>query len=68
MKPYRKTEINQSNKRDLGYTIMEVTYLNILREYLELEFSEFLGDSFNLERVIDDFVLITFLVGNDFIH
>ncbi len=47
---------------------MEVLYVNILREYLEMEYKEYLGDKFDLERVIDDFVFLTFFVGNDFMH
>ncbi|TVY82704.1 5'-3' exoribonuclease [Lachnellula suecica] len=43
-----------------------------LREYLELEFQELkedgvLGFPFDLERVIDDFILMAFFVGNDFL-
>ena len=44
----------------------QLLHLSILREYLDLEFSD---DScpYNLESVIDDFVFLTFLVGNDFL-
>jgi len=66
--PFKKTQINQSNNREMDWVAMEVVYLNILREYLELEFKQFLGDMFDIERVIDDFVLLVSLVGNDFIN
>lgn len=42
----------------------------LLRDYLELEFqqpAEALGFQFDLERVIDDFVLFCMLIGNDFL-
>lgn len=45
-------------------------HLSLLREYLELEFQavkEPLPFEFNLESIIDDWVLMCFLVGNDFI-
>lgn len=42
-----------------------------MREYLELEFAplkdKLTGFSFNIENIIDDWVLMGFLVGNDFI-
>lgn len=45
-------------------------HLSLLREYLELEFQAVKGPlpfEFNLESIIDDWVLMCFLVGNDFI-
>ncbi|XP_063677642.1 5'-3' exoribonuclease 1-like isoform X2 [Bolinopsis microptera] len=45
-------------------------HLSLFREYIDKEFhclKEALGDAYDLERIIDDFVLLTFLVGNDFI-
>ena len=49
----------------------EFLHMNVLRDYLAFEFetSNVLpGESpFDLERTIDDFVFMTFLVGNDFL-
>ncbi|CAG8607588.1 8358_t:CDS:10, partial [Racocetra fulgida] len=45
-------------------------HLSLLREYLNLEFStlrESLPFEYNLERIIDDFILLALFVGNDFI-
>lgn len=42
--------------------------IGLLREYLELEFrNDALPFAFNVERVIDDFVLFCMLIGNDFL-
>lgn len=41
-----------------------------MREYLDLEFREIEPDlpfDYNLERIIDDFVLIAVFIGNDFL-
>lgn len=41
-----------------------------MREYLELEFKPLqdkLGFKYDFEKIIDDWVLMGFLVGNDFI-
>eukprot|EP00040_Diaphanoeca_grandis_P030713 m.182203 g.182203 ORF g.182203 m.182203 type:complete len:1141 (-) comp32100_c0_seq5:140-3562(-) len=48
----------------------QIIKISILREYLQKEFSS--GDyrtvgGFNLERTIDDFILMCFFVGNDFL-
>jgi 5'-3' exoribonuclease 1 len=41
-----------------------------MREYLDLEFREVEADlpfDYNLERIIDDFVLLAVFIGNDFL-
>jgi len=42
---------------------------SLLREYLELEFSNVRtpGFTLDLERIVDDFVLFCMLIGNDFL-
>ena len=47
---------------------MENLYINLLREYLELEYQEYLKAYFDLDRIIDDFILVSFFIGNDFMH
>jgi 5'-3' exonuclease/20S proteasome alpha/beta subunit len=48
----------------------EFLHMNVLRDYLalELETSNVVPDSpFDVERTVDDFVFLTFFVGNDFL-
>ena len=46
----------------------QLLHLSVLREYLQVEFCYKLPkESYNLEAIIDDFVFMTFLVGNDFL-
>ena len=45
-------------------------HLSLMREYLDLEFHDIeptLPFAYNLERVIDDFILLAVFVGNDFL-
>lgn len=51
-------------------TTFFLMHLSIFREYLDLEFSVLkntLKFSYDLEKIIDDFILMTFFVGNDFL-
>ena len=53
--------------RSKGFQLL---HISILRDYFELEFSSLkpiLGNGWNLERLVDDFVLLCYLVGNDFL-
>lgn len=46
----------------------QLLHLSVLREYLYLEFcKDDPPGTFDLERTVDDFVFMTFLVGNDFL-
>lgn len=48
----------------------ELLHISLLREYLELEFSEVkdkIRFEYNSERIIDDFLFICFFIGNDFL-
>lgn len=62
----------QKKKKDLEHQNFYLMHLCIVREYLELEFQELkvptvLDFPFDLERIIDDFILMAFFVGNDFL-
>ncbi|KAG8293470.1 5'-3' exoribonuclease 1 [Homalodisca vitripennis] len=51
-------------------TTFFLLHLSLMREYLDLEFQQLkttLPFSYDLEHIIDDWVLMSFLVGNDFI-
>ena len=62
----------QKKSKELEHQNFYLMHLCIVREYLELEFQELkepgtLEFPFDLERVIDDFILMAFFVGNDFL-
>ncbi|KNG90239.1 putative exonuclease Kem1 [Aspergillus nomiae NRRL 13137] len=62
----------QKKPKELEHQNFYLLHLCMVREYLELEFQELerndvLGFSFDMERVIDDFILMAFFVGNDFL-
>ena len=62
----------QKKSKELDHQNFYLMHLCIVREYLELEFQELkepgvLGFPFDMERVIDDFILMAFFVGNDFL-
>lgn len=45
-------------------------HLSLMREYLDLEFREIqpnLQFEYDVERIIDDFILLAVFVGNDFL-
>ncbi|KAJ3594424.1 hypothetical protein NHX12_003731 [Muraenolepis orangiensis] len=51
-------------------TTFHLLHLSLMREYIDYEFSALrtqIGFEYDLERIIDDWVLMGFLVGNDFI-
>ncbi len=65
-------QTKSSKPQDLEHQNFYLMHLCLVREYLELEFQELkepgkLDFPFDLERIIDDFILMCFFVGNDFL-
>lgn len=63
---------SKNKSKELEHQNFYLLHLCIVREYLEVEFQELqekgaLSFPFDLERVIDDFILMAFFVGNDFL-
>ncbi|KAM0335757.1 hypothetical protein ACHAQA_000807 [Verticillium albo-atrum] len=63
---------SKTKSKELEHQNFYLLHLCIVREYLELEFQELkqegiLSFPFDLERVIDDFILMGFFIGNDFL-
>jgi 5'-3' exoribonuclease 1 len=66
--------INKKNeKKEVQMTKhdnFQLIYITLIREYLDLELQnvkKFLSFSYDLERIIDDYILMCFFCGNDFI-
>lgn len=62
----------QKKSKELEHQNFYLLHLCIVREYLELEFQDLKfpdgsGIVFDMERIIDDFILMAFFVGNDFL-
>ena len=67
--PMKRIVVNSATKRHTDEQKMEVLFINILSDYFELEFESIITDvPRGLTRIIDDFVLFTYFIGNDFIH
>ena len=63
---------SQKRSKELEHQKFYLMHLCIVREYLELEFQELKHSSaldfpYDMERIIDDFILMAFFVGNDFL-
>lgn len=69
-----REEVKFGNKNNKAVSVSQqrffLLHLSLMREYLEQEFIALKGNMlipFDIEKVIDDWVLMGFLVGNDFI-
>ena len=63
---------SQRKSKELEHQNFYLMHLCIVREYLELEFQDLqqegaLDFKYDMERIIDDFILMAFFVGNDFL-
>lgn len=69
---YDDKHVNAATKRHSEEQGIELLFINLLREYLELEYKvdqhRYKKQPFDIERIIDDFILIAFFIGNDFLH
>ena len=64
----------KAKSKELEHQNFYLMHICMVREYLEMEFQELkepdaLGEGvkFDVERIIDDFILMAFFVGNDFL-
>lgn len=62
----------QKKPKELEHQNFFLLHLSMVREYLELEFQELRQEGaltfpYDMERIIDDFILMAFFVGNDFL-
>ncbi|KAH6626420.1 XRN 5'-3' exonuclease N-terminus-domain-containing protein, partial [Chaetomium sp. MPI-SDFR-AT-0129] len=63
---------SKNKSKELEHQNFYLMHLCIVREYLELEFQDLKKEGalpfpFDMEKVIDDFILMAFFVGNDFL-
>ncbi|KAL7625614.1 exonuclease II Exo2 [Parahypoxylon ruwenzoriense] len=63
---------SKTKAKELEHQNFYLMHLFIVREYLELEFQDLKKEGstkvpFDMERIIDDFILMAFFVGNDFL-
>ncbi len=64
-KPTEDEEEEEKKKDDVKFQWL---HINVLREYLDAEFRALnLPFPYSLERAIDDFIVVCFLAGNDFL-
>ena len=60
---------NKVGPKDLHDQKFYLLHLSLLREYLSLEFQEIenqLNFEYDFDRILDDFILIMYVIGNDF--
>ncbi|KAJ6450152.1 exonuclease II [Mycena sanguinolenta] len=65
--PSSRSKHKSGNLETLTFYLL---HLSLMREYLDLEFASIgpaLSFPYNLERIIDDFILLAVFVGNDFL-
>ncbi|KAH9991085.1 exoribonuclease 1 [Xylariaceae sp. FL0662B] len=63
---------SKTKSKELEHQNFYLLHLCMVREYLELEFQDLKKDGslkvpFDMERIIDDFILMAFFIGNDFL-
>ena len=59
--------VKQTVIRQTKEAQFQLLHISVLREYIELDLALGIGRAVDKERLIDDFIFLTFLVGNDFL-
>jgi len=57
-------------KRSQRKDTFDFIWINVLRQYFEIEFSplkEKMQERYNVEKIMDDFIFLCFFIGNDFL-
>lgn len=60
----------QKSSNDLSNQTFFLLHISLVRDYLQEEFKELADDltfDYDFERVLDDFILIMYVIGNDFL-
>lgn len=62
----------KASKKGLESTNFYLMHLSLMREYLDIEFADLkeampADNPYDLERIIDDFILLAIFIGNDFL-
>ncbi|KAF5348597.1 hypothetical protein D9756_009691 [Leucocoprinus leucothites] len=66
----RFSDLRQNGTRSFDSMCFCLLHLSLMREYLDLDFHNLvpmLPFEYNLENIIDDFILLTLFLGNDFL-
>lgn len=61
---------SQNKSGDVHNQKFYLLHLSLLREYMALEFEDLegqIGFEYSFERILDDFILIMYVIGNDFL-
>jgi 5'-3' exoribonuclease 1 len=63
----RKSSSREVVMRQTKEAQFQLLHLSVLREYIIIDFAHHIHHPIEQERIIDDFIFLTFLVGNDFL-
>lgn len=65
--PKHKKAVREVVYKQTQEAQFQLLHVSLLREYIALDFGHNMSVEMDTERIVDDFILLTFLVGNDFL-
>ena len=66
----RSKKVVISKARNLKTAKFQIIYVNILKEYFDLEYQTLKAEMkvpYDCQRILNDFVFLCFFIGNDFL-